>query len=277
MARSASESRGRALGGAVTGSLLGVAALAALATLGAAPFGAGFFEGRAPTELASELGGLAGRVATAAAEARLAAEAEAEAKRKAAAEAEAKKDTKGWAVPRQETPLEEVAIARMLRQGHELELGERPSEERLGVAWAHIALENARGEGIENHNFGNLTIWEKEPGAHFVRILRERRPVTRGSTVTRWRWVEMRFRAFETPVEGARAYWAHLVNKFPGALERFDFGDAKGAGRKLARLGYASAFSMSYASSLDNLYDEYRRRIAPRLDDTGDGESAAGP
>jgi hypothetical protein len=175
----------------------------------------------------------------------------------------------GWAVDRVATPLGEVAIARILRTAHELELGAPPSKERLAVAWAHIALENARGEGIECNNFGNLTIWEREPGPHFVRILKERRPIKRGLTVTRWRWVEMRFRAFESPVAGARAYWAHLNDKFSDALAQFDFEDGHGAGHKLARLGYATAFSMRYADSIASLTGEYKRRIAPELvDDT---------
>lgn len=256
MARSASRPRGRALG--VTGGLLAAAVLGALATLAGKPF-----EGDAEA-VASVLGELGASAASATPKAPQAEPAAAEPQPSPQTAPSPK--TEGWAVAREPTPLDEVAIARVLAEAHERELGQPPSEARLGVAWAHIALENARGEGIENHNFGNLTIWEKEPGAHFVRILRERRPVKRGSTVTRWRWVEMRFRAFDTPVAGARAYWAHLVDKFPGAVERFDFGDAEGAGRKLARLGYASAFSMSYAHSLDNLYDEYRRRIAPQLE-----------
>lgn len=255
MARSASIPGGRARPAAL-GGLVALTALAALATLGWQRF-----RGGAPSSLAPARAALA-EVATAAApSAKPIAPPPEEVK---APEAPAAPD-KGHAVPRTPTPLDEVAIAEVLRQAHELELGSPPSDARLGVAWAHIALENARGEGIENHNFGNLTIWEKEPGAHFVRILRERRPVTRGSTVTRWRWVEMRFRAFDTPVEGARAYWAHIDDKFAGALERYDFGDAHGAGLKLARLGYASAFSMRYANSLDNLYDEFRTRIAPQL------------
>lgn len=259
MARTASIVGGRpvALGG-----LVALTALAALATVGWQRFVAGSRGDLLPVRAALA------EVATAAAPSAppIAMPAEDDEAAEAAEAAEAPVDPEtGHAVPRAPTPLDEVAIAKVLRQAHELELGSPPSDARLGVAWAHIALENARGEGIENHNFGNLTIWEKEPGAHFVRILRERRPVKRGSTVTRWRWVEMRFRAFETPVKGARAYWAHIDGKFAGALERYDYGDAHGAGLKLARLGYASAFSMRYANSLDNLYDEYRTRIAPQL------------
>lgn len=264
MARSASIAGGRARPAAL-GGLVALTAVAALATLGWQRYQAGSAVGSSPAraalaEVATAAAPSAQPVAAPPAEEKVVEEDEAAAEGEAAADPD-----KGHAVPRTPTPLDEVAIANVLRQAHELELGSPPTDARLGVAWAHIALENARGEGIENHNFGNLTIWEKEPGAHFVRILRERRPVKRGSTVTRWRWVEMRFRAFETPVEGARAYWAHIDEKFAGALERYDFGDAHGAGLKLARLGYASAFSMRYANSLDNLYDEYRTRIAPQL------------
>ena len=256
MARSASITGGRGRPAALTGGLAALAAIAALATLGWRRF-----QGAAGPEALPAQAALA-EIATAAAPSAEPVAAPAEEEEVVAPPP----DPKGHAVARTPTPLDEVGIAKVLREAHALELGEPPSDARLGVAWAHIALENARGEGIENHNFGNLTIWEKDPGAHFVRILRERRPVTRGSTVTRWRWVEMRFRAFETPVDGARAYWAHIEKKFQGALERFDFGDAHGAGLKLARLGYASAFSMRYANSLDNLYDEYRTRIAPQLE-----------
>jgi hypothetical protein len=169
-------------------------------------------------------------------------------------------------VPRTPTPLDEVEVARVLRRAHVVELGEPPTDLRLGVAWAHISLENARGRGIECNNFGNLSVWEREPGPHFVRSLTERRRASYDARFGPYRLVEMRFRAFERPIDGARAYWAHIEAHYTKALSLFTVGNGYDAGLKLARDGYATTHAETYAQSIANLTQEFAVKVLPQLD-----------
>jgi len=172
---------------------------------------------------------------------------------------------KGYAVPRTKTPVNELEIVQILRDAHRLELGEAPTDLRLGVAWAHISLEHQRGKAVECNNFGNLSVWEREPGPHYVRILKERRRASYNSSFGGWRWVEMRFRAFDSPTDGARAYWRHLQDHYAKALRLFSVGNGYDAGLKLARDGYATANPTPYADSVSNLAGEFKLRILPQL------------
>jgi len=172
---------------------------------------------------------------------------------------------KGWVVARRPTPLDQITIAHVLREAHSLEFGKPPTQWRLGVAWAHIALETARGKAIECNNLGNLTHWTSEPLPHYVRLLKERSGAAASSGSAPWRLIEMRFRAFDQPVDGARAYWATIRRHYMRALHLFDGGDGYQAGLKLARDGYATADALPYASAIANLTLEFRKRIQPQL------------
>lgn len=264
---------------AFTGGVLGVAALAGALSLGWLPLGAWSEGGRssnkgitaaaAPAEASSAASpDGAPRRKVVPADERTPGGAQIAGAATSAAEDRAATDgppEKGYAVPRTPTPQDELALVRILQESHELELGEAPSELRLGVAWAHISLEHERGKAIECNNFGNLSVWEREPGPHYVRILKERRRASYNSAFGRWRWVEMRFRAFDTPVDGARAYWRHLQDHYAKALVLFSVGDGYEAGLKLARDGYATANPTPYADSISDLAGEYKLRILPQL------------
>lgn len=165
-------------------------------------------------------------------------------------------------IERVATPLSEIEIVGALRKGHQLAFSEEPTESRLGVAWAHIALENNRGREFYCNNFGNLGATDAWEGKYFVRLLKER--VQRNPDV--WKFVTVRFRAFATPEEGARDYWRVLADHYRSALARFDSGLAFDAAKLLSGHGYATALAEPYAMGVARLHQEWRGRIFPQLE-----------
>lgn len=164
-------------------------------------------------------------------------------------------------VQRTQTKLGEVEMALALRDGHRLFYGTDPKMPRLGVAWAHIAHENGRGEEIYNNNFGNLGATSAWEGRYFIRGLRER--VRRNPDV--WKFLRVRFRHYDTPAEGAKAYWKVLQDHYGSAMAHMDNGNAFEAAKQLSRGGYATALVEPYALGMRQLYAEFNTRVRLEL------------
>lgn len=171
----------------------------------------------------------------------------------------------GEVVERRPTPLGEVELAETIMEGHRRVFGKRATFARIGVAWAHLALEHLKGEAIECNNFGNLSVAETTRHAHYKRRLQERTRKNAKAALGDWREVEMRFRAFDTREAGIDAYWRLLDQRYKGALAMFDVGNAHHAGRKLGEAGYATAYPQPYALSMGELHGEFRERVLPAL------------
>ncbi|XXX72361.1 peptidoglycan-binding protein [Sorangium sp. So ce134] len=153
-------------------------------------------------------------------------------------------------VPREGTPLSEAELAAVLEQGHRLVFQESPSRARLACAWAHVALENGRGQKIWNNNLGNITAFGKWTGPYYVIRVSER--VQRDPDV--WKQVSMRFRAHDEALDGAADYWRLMNSRYEPALARFDAGDPEGAAFELSRLRYFTAHADQYARAMLSLY-----------------------
>ncbi|HTJ83155.1 MAG TPA: hypothetical protein VL400_15660, partial [Polyangiaceae bacterium] len=166
-------------------------------------------------------------------------------------------------VPRRATPVGEIDLARLLVSTHKTVFGEPPTLARISVAWAHLALEHQRGAGVDDHNFGNISVGDDYVGPYFLRQLAERQRDDAKAALGGWKTVGMRFAAFPDDVAGVTAYWRLLEAKYGSALKLFDVGNAHNAGRKLAELGYATAYPEPYAVSMSDLQGEFRRRILP--------------
>ncbi|MEJ7735129.1 MAG: hypothetical protein WKG00_38820 [Polyangiaceae bacterium] len=164
-------------------------------------------------------------------------------------------------VERVQTKLGEVELAVALRDGHRMFFGTVPKPGRLGVAWAHIAHENGRGQEIYNNNFGNLGATSAWEGKYFIRGLRER--IRRNPDV--WKYLRVRFRHYDTPAEGAHAYWKVLQDHYGSALAHMDNGQAFEAAKRLSKGGYATALVEPYALGVAQLYAEFQTRIRPEM------------
>lgn len=175
-------------------------------------------------------------------------------------------------VARETTPLSELELAEALIEGHRAVFGEPPTWMRLAVAWAHVALENGRGREIECNNFGNVIATDSWPGAYYVRDLHERTRKNRLAALgDDWKPVPMKFRAYATPAEGARAYWKVLDEHYASALGLFGAGAPYLAARRLAELGYATAYAEPYAHAMVDLHGEFVARILPQIEGGGSG------
>ncbi len=151
-------------------------------------------------------------------------------------------------VPEVRTPLSEGDLIDALRIGHSAAFGAPPSPERLGVAWAQIALETGRGKICRNNNLGNITKPKAWIGEYYVLKVPPPDPPT------------LKFCAYDSPAAGATHYWTLLHDRFKSALSSFDSGDAAIAAAELGRLHYFLADVGQYSKGMSSLYAEAVRR-----------------
>lgn len=137
--------------------------------------------------------------------------------------------------PKTLTPLSEQELMRVLKDGHVSVFGKEPSKNRLSMGWSQVSFENGRGDKVYNFNLGNIGASKKEP--HFY---------ISGS----------RFRANESPQEGAIRYWKHLKERCNSVLGYFDAADPTGAAYQLRRCGYYRCDKNHYARSMRQLFWE---------------------
>jgi hypothetical protein len=163
--------------------------------------------------------------------------------------------------PRRPTPIDKLSMAKLLVETHHEVFGTAPTVARISVAWAHLALEHNRGNEVENHNYGNLSVPETTTERHYAREVTERTRKNAKAALGEWKLVKMRFRAFPSARAGMTTYWKTLRDRYPSALQLFDVGNAHHAGRKLADLGYATMYSEPYAVSMSGLQGEFRGRL----------------
>jgi hypothetical protein len=153
------------------------------------------------------------------------------------------------------TPLSPVALASALYEGYIAQFGEPPRIERLACAWAQCALENARGAILYENNLGNVTTPDGQRSC--VKRINER--VSRSPE--RWDIRTMRFRAFDSPIEGATAYWRLLARSYSSVLARCDAADPRGAAVRLSELGYFTGASEPYVAAMGSLFAYANRRL----------------
>lgn len=154
------------------------------------------------------------------------------------------------------TPLESEQIGRLLGAAHRQLYGVYPGPERWLVAWAHVSHEISRGATCVENNLGNAVISRRWRGGWHLRQVRERDH--RGEE--RWVVQRVRFRSYDTPMDGAVDYWRIITGNFGSSLPYFDTGDAREAGRVLCERGYSTASCEAYGAGLRGLYAELRAR-----------------
>lgn len=151
-------------------------------------------------------------------------------------------------VARVVTPITELELLAAVRDGHRVAFGTPPSPERLGIAWAQLALETGRGARCNNNNIGNLTTGKKWLGDRFTIAVPPPDPP------------KLTFRAYSSPLVGASDYWVLIFDRFPTVLPLFDRGDAIAAAVELGRRKYFLAPVTQYAKGMSSLYAEGLRR-----------------
>lgn len=136
--------------------------------------------------------------------------------------------------PRVSTPLTPTELLATLRQAHIVQYGSPPNQARLAMAWAQVALENAHGAMMWNHNVGNVG-----PGRNDTWY--------RHSPSTR-------YRSFESFIDGAKTYW-RVVTWCKAAIKMFDVGNPVQAAEYLHQCGYyEDDYGAFYARTMSSLY-----------------------
>lgn len=132
------------------------------------------------------------------------------------------------------TPLSKEEILIKLNSSHTKFFGFQAKKQRIVMAWAQVAIENAAGKVLWNNNFGNIGPFKGEK-------------YYRHSHLTC-------YRSFDKPEDGALAYWAFLNKTCSSAFVYFDAGDYVGASKQLKRCNYYGATIESYVKAMRSLY-----------------------
>lgn len=140
------------------------------------------------------------------------------------------------------TPLTETELLVALRDSHEAEYGQKPNAKKLAMAWAQVALENAHGSVMWNHNLGNVG-----PGA--THEWYQHSPLAR-------------YRSFKNFIDGGRAYW-RVVTWCKAAIAMFDAGQPVRATENLKRCGYFEADLDPYIKGMTSLYNYALTKLIP--------------
>ena len=138
-------------------------------------------------------------------------------------------------VSKTQTPIENIKIAEILCETHKDVYGSYPSDNRLSLSWAQIALENNHGKKVWNYNLGNQGPFRIDQEYYYHK--------QKG-------WPYRSFKSFQ---ESGRSYW-QILNKCKSALRAFDDGDPKKAAISLKNCNYYGANVEEYTKILNSLY-----------------------
>ena len=165
--------------------------------------------------------------------------------------------------PATATVLNELQLAKALRLGYEKVFGSSPSLEVLGFGWAQVVLEAGRPIQLRGNNIGNIKAtdeWVKLGKPYTVMSTQELDKDGRAYIHEGAKW-----KAFDSPEDGAAEYWSFLNRRFPNAL-RWASSDINSAVVTLGAGSYFTANIKKYSSGVQKLYQEFITKIAPQLD-----------
>lgn len=165
--------------------------------------------------------------------------------------------------PTTATVLNELQLAKALRSGYEKVFGSSPSLEVLGFGWAQVVLEAGRPIQLRGNNIGNIKAtdeWVKLGKPYTVMSTQELDKDGHAYIHEGAKW-----KAFDSPEDGAAEYWSFLNRRFPNAL-RWASSDINSAVVTLGAGSYFTANIKKYSSGVQKLYQEFITKIAPQLD-----------
>ena len=147
-------------------------------------------------------------------------------------------------VEREQTPISTVKLAQVLKEGHHEVFGYYPSDNRLAVGWAQVAIENGQGRKVYNYNLGNINSAKSRP--YYVK--------------------HNRFKAHQSFRQGAKDYWKIVKKLCRTSLVYFDAGAAYQAALQMKRCGYYTANEKKYGKSMSKLYFKAIKKVIPQME-----------
>jgi flagellum-specific peptidoglycan hydrolase FlgJ len=146
------------------------------------------------------------------------------------------------------TALSGEEAARALGQAYTQVTGERPSAATTAILTAQWAHETGRGASMYNYNFGGI----KGAGPSGLSVAQK----TREGWGADERQIVDRFRAYESPTEGATDYVRLLQARYPKALDAARQGDAAGFVHALKARGYFTGNEQAYVRSVASMSEQ---------------------
>lgn len=164
-------------------------------------------------------------------------------------------------VGRSVTNLSPTQLADVLRKAYNQVFGKEPTIQILGTAWAQSMTEQS-GHYV-NNNIGNISAtkgWIDNGGKYWGVETTEFDHDGKGAKTP------MKFRAYDSPVDGAVDYWKQLATTWGSALSWFGTGDALHSALALGDKSYYTANRLLYSGNMASLYDTFIEKVAPSLD-----------
>ena len=162
-------------------------------------------------------------------------------------------------------------FAEIMAKGYEQAFGEKPTLEVLAGGWSQGQLENGlRGSSVlmPNNSIGRIKAtqgWIDNGGDFYRRKAYEKTSEGKSYSVPGDRW-----RAYDSPEEGAEAYWKLLgKDRYKASLRWFKSGDPKSAAVSLGLGGYYTANIKNYAKGLSWRYGLFFKNVAPKIEHLG--------
>lgn len=158
------------------------------------------------------------------------------------------------------TQLSELDLANVLKSGYKITFGTEPTLSMLASGWAQVILESGRPVKLPNNNVGNIKAtkqWIESGNPFFMKSTEE-------FTSSGKHFIEKdaKWRAYESPEEGAAGYWKLLKDRYGATLGYFDVGDPVSAGVSLGKSGYFTANIEKYSTAVGKLYAEFMKKYA---------------
>ncbi|MBN1611322.1 MAG: glucosaminidase domain-containing protein [Polyangiaceae bacterium] len=160
------------------------------------------------------------------------------------------------------TRMTTAQAAQHIERAWERVFGEPAPERAVALLTAQWAHETGGGASMYNYNFGGI----KGTGPGGLSVSQR---TTEGWGETERRIVD-RFRAYQTPEEGAEDYVRLLAQRYSGAVDAARAGDASGFVHALKSRGYFTGNEDAYLASVTQLANQ---ALAARGDDTAALES----
>jgi hypothetical protein len=162
------------------------------------------------------------------------------------------------------TPLTGSQAADALQAAWQGAMGRAPSQNTLSILVGQWAHETGRGAAMLNYNFGGI----KGSGPSGASTVYATHEGSGGSAVQ----IRDRFRAYDSPEQGASDYLSLLQRRYPDALQAAERGDPVGFVQALKARGYFTGDEAAYAKSVAGLA---RRALALGFDEIGANDAAA--
>jgi len=166
------------------------------------------------------------------------------------------------------TQLTAAEAAHHLRRALGEHLGRQPDDRAVAIVTAQWAHETGHGASMYNYNFGGI----KGRGPSGLSVAQRTREGFGQNEVT----IVDRFRAYQTPEEGALDYVGLLKARYPDALDAAQRGDPSAFVKALRARGYFTGDPAAYERSVSQIASRFASGFVSERGATSPAQNSAG-